>query len=263
MAKHLTKEEMNALATAAQKGNIAAQNKLITANMGMICVAAQKHVRFDGANRQDLINEGVIGMLESIPSYDPRKGVKFTTHAVHRVRMMILNRCMADHRMVKIGTSEAQRKLFWNLNKETAKCVKEGIKPTPEALAERIPGVNAAHVEEMQIRMGGSEDSLTKVVSSTDTGAGRTLFDTLASDTPDPDAYATDQSMKSWALNTMIAFEGTLTGHALTVWNDRIASPSPRTFKDIAKRAGVSRQRAQQIEADLRSRFTKFARKRS
>lgn len=261
MAKLLNKVEQNALAIAAQKGNIAAQNKLVMCNMGLVYTAANALVRFDGANREDLVNEGVIGLIESIPDYDVSKGVKFTTFATHRIRMRMLNRCMSDHRLVKIGTSEAQRKLFWNLNKETAKCKAEGIEPTAETLAERIGNVTADHVREMQIRLGAAgEDSLASI-----TGEGQTLFDTIAdTSTPDPETYTTEKLERAWMLNTMIAFEQTIKNPVhLAIWNRRIASESPDTLQAIGTDEGVTRERVRQIEVDLRERFEIFARKRA
>ena len=256
--KALSKDEMNALATAAQKGNKAAQSKLVLANMGLVYQAANSMVRFDGVNREDLINEGVVGMIESISTYKPEKGVKFTTHAMYKVKACMYARVQADHRMVKIGRSEAERKIFWNLNKASAKLRAEGITPTAERLAERIGGVNAAQVSKMQIRLGaGAEDSLTAVTSD-----GRTLFDTIDSGVPNPEAYATERSERAWMLNCMITFEQTLSPKAQAVWNGRFAAEKRRTLASIGEDIGITRERVRQIEADLQTAFEAFARKR-
>jgi len=261
MAKHLTKSEMTELATKAQAGNQTARDKLIMDNMGLIVTEAKKLCDKSSANMGDMINEGTVGALEAIDTFDAAKGVKWTTHAVYKIRARMLESLMSTAKLVKIGTSEQQRKLFWNLNKEASKHTQEteGGKATPAQLAERI-GVSESNVIEMQIRTGsGSEASLTSVVGDN----GRTLFDTIDGGSVSPDAYTTDKAMQTWCRGMMVAFAGKLVGHSLTVWEHRIASVSPLTLQETADHAGITRQRAQQIEAELRTRFIKFAKNRS
>src|SRR4029078_11924280 len=88
----------------------------------------------------DLIQEGNMGLMEAVKNFDPYRGVRFHAYAVWWIRAYMIRYIMNDWRMVKIGTTQAQRKLFFNLQREKQKIEAEGLTPGPKLLAQRLQG---------------------------------------------------------------------------------------------------------------------------
>jgi RNA polymerase sigma-32 factor len=93
----------------------------------------------------DLIQEGNIGLMQAVKRYDPYRGVKLSSYAAWWIRAYMLRYMLNNWRMVKLGTTQAQRKLFFNLNKEKARLSAMGIEPTPAEIADRL------HVDEKEV----------------------------------------------------------------------------------------------------------------
>ncbi len=110
-------------------------------------------------NVLDLIQEGNVGLMEAVKNFDPYRGIRFPSYAVWWVRAYIYRFLINNWRLVKIGTTQAQRKLFFNLRKESERLEAEGFTAQPKLLAQRI-GVKESEVREMQERMAQSEVSL-------------------------------------------------------------------------------------------------------
>ena len=255
----LTNEELHDTACKAVAGDPKAIELLVSSNVKLASSLAYQYSDFDGMNVEDLTSEALMGLIESIPTFDPERGTKFTTYAAWRMRMRVLNYVIDNFRLVKIGTTQAQKKIFWRLNRDTEALRKEGTDPTEQALAERID-VKAKEIREMQIRMNHSESSLDVVYSPNDYAVDRgiTLFDTLDNGEETPEQYVTDKRMVTWMQARMIEFEQTLTGKYLIVWNYRIASEEPETMDTVSKRIGRTRQRVKQIDYKLRTAFKKY-----
>ena len=132
--------------------------RLVTANLRLVVKLAYEFARAT-KNVLDLIQEGNVGLMEAVKNFDPEHGIRFPSYAVWWVRAYIYRYLINNWRLVKIGTTQAQRKLFFNLRKETERLEREGFKPQPLLLAHRM-GVRESEVREMQERMGQSEVSL-------------------------------------------------------------------------------------------------------
>ena len=132
--------------------------RLVTANLRLVVKLAYEFARAT-KNVLDLIQEGNVGLMEAVKNFDPEHGIRFPSYAVWWVRAYIYRYLINNWRLVKIGTTQAQRKLFFNLRKETERLEREGFKPQPLLLAHRM-GVRESDVREMQERMGQSEVSL-------------------------------------------------------------------------------------------------------
>ena len=254
----LSTEDLNITARKAKQGDPKAIELLISSNVKLASTIAYQYSDFNGTNVQDLTSEALLGLIESIPLFDPDRGTKFTTFASWRMRMHVLNSVLDNFRMVKIGTTQAQRKIFWRLNRETAAICQEGIDPTEQVLAERLE-VKVKEICEMRIRMNNTESSLDAGDPCSETGSS--LFDSTPSDEPTPEQYVTHKRMVSWMQAKMIEFEQRLTGNDLAVWNYRIASEEPKTMDSIGVMLGRTRQRVEQIDRKLRIDFEKYVKK--
>jgi RNA polymerase sigma-32 factor len=215
---------------------------------------------YDRTNREDLFQEGLAGVIEAADRFDPARNVKFSTYAQWWARAFVLARAIADYSLVKIGTTQAQRKLFFRLHRETSKLLAERGDAAPDAIADRCK-VRERDVLQMIERMASPERSLdAPVLDASAHGNGRTLYDALASDCPTPEEYTSSKLDGAWMLGIMAEFEQTLNPREAVVFNRRIANPEPDTLDVIGQMlGGVSRQRIQQIEVSLRARIAEMA----
>src|SRR5260370_41815085 len=115
----------------------------------------------------DLIQEGNIGLMQAVKRYDPYRGVKLSSYAAWWIRAYILRFILNNWRLVKLGTTQAQRKLFFNLRKKRAELQSMGIDPTNAEVAKQL-GVPETDVEEMDVRLQASEKSLDAPVGDTE-----------------------------------------------------------------------------------------------
>ena len=139
---------------------------LVTANLRLVVKIAMEFARAS-KNLLDLIQEGNVGLMEAVKNFDPYRGIRFPSYAVWWIRAYIYRYLINNWRLVKIGTTQAQRKLFFNLKKETDRLEREGFTPQPKLIAQRM-GVKESEVREMQERMSQSEVSLDQPVPNTE-----------------------------------------------------------------------------------------------
>ena len=163
--------------------------RLVTANLRLVVKIASEFAHAS-RNLLDLIQEGNVGLMEAVRNFDPYRGIRFPSYAVWWVRAYIYRFLINNWRLVKIGTTQAQRKLFFNLRKETARLEAEGFTAQPLLLAQRM-GVKESEVREMQERMANSEVSLDQPAREDDAVQ---LLDVIpdSSDTPE-EAAAHDE----------------------------------------------------------------------
>ncbi|HXK27909.1 MAG TPA: sigma-70 family RNA polymerase sigma factor, partial [Candidatus Binatia bacterium] len=155
----LSREEEHRLAVEYKEyGNIEAAYKLVTANLRLVVMIAREYQRAF-KNILDLVQEGNMGLMEAVKNFDPYRGVRFPSYAVWWIRAYMIRYIMNDWRMVKIGTTQAQRKLFFNLQKEKERLEAEGLIPGPKLLAQRL-NVKEDEVVEMEQRLGSRDLSV-------------------------------------------------------------------------------------------------------
>jgi RNA polymerase sigma-32 factor len=264
--KPLSDADLHDTACLAVAGNTQAIEKLVRSNVKLASSLAHSYKDFDGMNVEDLTSEALIGLIESIPTFDTERGTKFTTYASWRMRMRVLNFVLDNFRLVRIGTTQAQKKIFWRLNRETEALRKEGIDVTEQALADRLE-VKTREIREMQIRMGTLEASLDAPISTGEPRDGYendvTLFGITDSGEETPEQYTTNKRMIAWVQARMVEFEQRLTGNDLAVWNHRIAAEEPLTLQEVGKLINTSRQYVSQTEKRLQTAFEKYARNKA
>ena len=229
--------------------------RLVTANLRLVVKLAYEFARAT-KNVLDLIQEGNVGLMEAVKNFDPEHGIRFPSYAVWWVRAYIYRYLINNWRLVKIGTTQAQRKLFFNLRKETERLEREGFKPQPLLLAHRM-GVRESDVREMQERMGQSEVSLDQPTGSSDDSDTR-LLDVIPDAGHNPETETADREWRDFAHDKVKQFADTLTGKEREIFDARLLAEDPETLQVIGAKFGISRERVRQIETRLKRRLKEF-----
>ncbi|MFZ2062270.1 MAG: RNA polymerase factor sigma-32 [Candidatus Binatus sp.] len=229
--------------------------RLVTANLRLVVKLAYEFARAT-KNVLDLIQEGNVGLMEAVKNFDPEHGIRFPSYAVWWVRAYIYRYLINNWRLVKIGTTQAQRKLFFNLRKETERLEREGFKPQPLLLAHRM-GVRESDVREMQERMGQSEVSLDQPTGGSEDSDTR-LLDVIPDAGHNPETETADREWRDFAHDKVEQFAATLEGKELEIFKARLLAEDPETLQEIGARFGISRERVRQIETRLKRRLKEF-----
>lgn len=246
----LTPEEELSLATKYyETGDVRAAHKLVTSNLRLVVKIAYEYRRAY-KNIMDLVQEGNVGLMQAVKKYDPTRGVKLSSYAAWWIRAYILRYILNNWRMVKLGTTQAQRKLFFNLNKEKQKLLAMGIDPSPKLIAERL-NVEEKEVMDMDVRLGSSEASLDAPVGDTD-GKLTPRVDLMAGSGEAADILLAEAELNSKLKGKLQTFRQTLKGKDLEIFDLRlVAQDEPLTLQELGDKFGVSRERVRQLEARL------------
>jgi len=267
VAKHalLSREEEHELAVKFQRTHdpeIA--YRLVTANLRLVVKIAHEYRRA-AFSLLDLIQEGNVGLMQAVQKYDPFRGVKLSSYAAWWIRAYILRYLMDNWRMVKLGTTQAQRKLFFNLRKEQDRLMAQGFEPFPKLLAERLD-VTEQDVREMDQRLSNDEFSIDAPVAAGGQDEGRqTHGDRLVQTAPPVDEQLADEELRRIFKEKLAEFGKTLTADKdRFLFENRIAPPDdrePMTLQQIGDLWGVTRERARQLEARLTDRLRDYLRR--
>jgi RNA polymerase sigma-32 factor len=250
----LTREEEHRLAVEYKEfGKIEAAYKLVTANLRLVVMIAREYQRAL-RNLLDLIQEGNIGVMEAVKNFDPYRGIRFPSYAVWWIRAYIIRYIINDWRMVKIGTTQAQRKLFFNLQKEKDKLEAEGFTPGPKLLAQRL-NVKEGEVVEMEQRLG-NRDLSTDVPVGEDGEA--TLLNFLPDNKATPEESVATAEYRHVLGEKIEQFAGGLKDKELVIFRERLLNEEPLTLREIGERYGISRERVRQIEERLKKRLKDY-----
>jgi len=252
----LTPEEEHDLAVEFQKDEdpkLAYQ--LVTANLRLVVKIALEHRNYY-QNLLDLIQEGNIGLMQAVKRFDPYRGVRLPSYAQWWIRAYILKFILENFSLIKIGTTQAQRKLFFRLKREQDRLLKEGFSPDTKLLAERID-VPEKDVVEMEKRMAGPEASLDAAHPAT----GRPLMDSMAVGGVSPEEQVADEELRGRVRAAMDEFRETLQEREQAIWDARIAIDRPVTFQELGEEYGITRQRVQQVEQRLKNKFREYLKK--
>ena len=248
---YLTKEEELQLFHEYQtKGDRKAAMKLILSNL-RISVAIAAEYRHTGVEQMDLIQEGYVGLMHAINKFDPSKNVRFYAYAAWWVRAYILRYLLNTYRLVKVGTTQDQRKLFYNLKKEKAKLERQGFSPDTKLLADRL-NVNERDVIEMDQRLGSWELSLDQPFHQDTEG---TLLDVLPGGGPSIDDEISHSQLRVLFRKKLAEFKTTLSERDEDILRNRILSETPLTLEVLGAKYGITKERARQLEAKIIKRF--------
>jgi RNA polymerase sigma-32 factor len=266
VARHplLSREEEHALAVRYREtGDVDAAYKLVASNLRLVVKIAHEYRR-TAFQLLDLVQEGNMGLMQAVKKYDPWKGVKLSSYAAWWIRAYIIRFVMENWRMVKLGTTQAQRKLFFNLSKEREKLLARGIEPTPRLLAKNLQ-VDVKEVEEMSARMAGEDVSLDAPVRGEDDEArpGR-MERVTAADAAAADDRIGDEQLRRLFREKLEEFAKTVTDEKERYILERRLLPkdgeAPLTLQEVGDRFRLTRERARQIEAKLTARLRDYLR---
>ena len=254
----LTREQERELAEEFRRtGDLKAAYRLVASNLRLVVKIANEYHR-NPLSLLDLIQEGNIGLMQAVKKYDPSRGVKLSSYAAWWIRAYILRYIMDNWRMVKLGTTEAQRKLFFKLRQEQDRLMSQGFEVTPKLLADRL-NVTEQDVVEMDQRLRHDELSLDAPIGEdgSTTRADRFL---PAEGTP-ADVRLGNEELKKLFRDKLGEFAKDLRDKERFIFEKRLMSDEPLTLQEIGDKYGISRERARQIEANLISRIREHVRK--
>lgn len=251
----LTREEMEELAIqVTEENNQNAAYRLISANLRLVVKVAMDFQKFWMQNFMDLVQEGNIGLMKAVKKFDPYKGVKFSYYATYWIRAYILKFLMNNWRLVKLGTTQAQRKLFFCLNKERKALEAQGFVVEPEMLAERLK-VKKSDVVEMSSRMNNEEVSLESPMGP-DSDAEKKDF--VPSSGPSVEDILCNRDMKKRIHKLLEQLKGRHNEKETMILERRLLTDDPLTLQKISEKFGISRERIRQIESNLLRKMRKY-----
>ncbi len=249
----LSHTEQHALAIRyLESGDLDAAAQLITANLRLVIKVAYEYRRAY-RNILDLIQEGNIGLMQAVKKFDPYRGVKLSTYAAWWIRAYILRFILNNSRLVKLGTTQAQRKLFFNLNKEKSRLAAQGIDPSTEDLAKQF-GVREQDVIQMERRLAAGDVSLDAPVNSVD-GGSQSRIDLIPAQGNSVDEILADLEMGEKLKESIQAFGKILKDKEAIIFRKRLLSDEPLTLQQLGDEFGISRERVRQLEQRLQKKL--------
>ena len=251
----LPAEEQQALAIAfKEEDDLEAAKMLILTNLRLVVKIAREYQR-RWANLLDLIQEGNVGLAEAVRRYDPYRGVKFTSYAQYWIRAMILNYLMNHFQPVKIGSTRAGRKLFYNLKKAREELRRQGFMATPAAIADYL-GVDEGEV----VRVSEYLDAPPLSIDARAPGHDKTTYgELLPADTSSPEQETGNAEATGQLLGSIKEFGDSLTKEReRSIWYERMIAEDPQSLVQLGDRFGVSKERIRQVEVQIRNRFKQF-----
>ncbi len=234
----------------------AAGNLLIGSHLRLV-VKIAKGMGGYGVALPELIAEGNLGLMEAAQRFDPERGVRFATYAMWWIKAALHGHVMRNASIVRMGTTAAQKKLFYNLRRVKASHDEIGDAVlTPEA-AETIAGeigVTAAEVIDMDSRLGGGDQSLNTMVKSESETEWQ---DFLVDETPDQEIRVAENQELNQRRALMHRALGGLSPREQDILVQRRLNEDKVTLADLSEKYGVSRERIRQIEGNAFNKLRK------
>ena len=230
------------------QGDVKAAHKLVTSHLRLVAKIASGY-RGYGLPLSDLISEGNIGMMHAVKRFEPEKGFRLATYAMWWIKASIQEYILRSWSLVKIGTTAAQKKLFFNLKKIKSKisAIEDGDL-TPDQVDIIATELSVPHKEviSMNRRISGSDYSLNSPVTDDNSGEWQ---DWLEDDTQNQEASFADTEEYLIKKNILSDSLEHLNERERDIISERQLSENPLTLEELSKRYGVSRERIRQIEA--------------
>ena len=245
VSKHplLTREEERAIAQRVRMGDKEAGQKMVLANLRLV-VKIALHYR-SHPNPLDLIQEGNIGLMHAVGKYDPEIGIRFATYATFWIRARMRRYLMDTWSMVKIGSKDSHRKLFYSLKREKERLERSGIVPSARLLADNLDAT-ALEIEDMEQRLYHGDVSL----EAPQHEDGNPLMDTIGSG-EDIEETVIEKDTAEVLHKRLGAFKKRLNEKECFILDNRIMAEDPLTLEEIGQRFNTSKERVRQIQVKI------------
>ena len=251
----LSREETNELAIRFREtGDLDAGCRLVSANLRLVVKIAMDFQKHWMQNFMDLIQEGNIGLVQASKKFQPYRGVKFSYYAAFWIRAYILKFIMDNWRLVKIGTTQAQRKLFFSLNKERKLLESEGFAAEPKLLAQRL-NVTEKDIVEMGQRMDSCDVSLESPIHF---DSAEQRKNSIPANRPGIECMVAGKEMKQKLTELLDILKDKLNDKQKMILHKRLLTDEPLTLQNIADNFDISRERVRQIEGTLLEKMKIF-----
>jgi len=238
----------------AESGDRESAQRLVTSNLRLVIkIAFQYHRQW--ANVLDLIQEGNVGLVEALSRYDPSREIRFSSYAQYWIRAMILRFLLDNFRLVRLGSTRAGRKLFFQLQKERDRLMQEGVQPSSRLIAERL-GVTEHDVDAVDQHMRAPALSLHAPAG--DDPEGRTLSEIVPENIAhDPEVGASQAEFSGLLREKLAKFaeDNVKDEREKVIWETRMIAAEPISLSELGERFGVSKERIRQVEARLRKKL--------
>ncbi len=229
-----------------------AARRLVLSNLKLVVKIALGYYN-TYANVRDLIQEGNIGLMQAVKKYNPYKGTKFSTYASFWIKAYILKYIRNNWSLVKVGTTDSQKKLFYGLEKEKRKLELKGVAPAPNLLARNLD-VKEEEIADMEKRLSLTDVSLDQPIYEE---GEETMMDMVKGD-EDIEEMVEQRESKRIAARKIAKFKEMLNERELYIFEHRIMTDEPITLQEIGDHFGISRERARQIEKVLTGKVSKY-----
>ncbi|HXV19889.1 MAG TPA: RNA polymerase sigma factor RpoH [Desulfuromonadales bacterium] len=227
-----------------RRGDLEAAHRLICANLRFVVKIANEY-RAYGMKGLDLVQEGNIGLMMAVKKFDPERGIRLITYAVWWIRAYIQSFIIRSWSLVKIGTTQAQKRLFFKLSQAREAIRRHtGGEDDLEEVARRLH-VRDEEVAEMTLRLGARDTSLDLELNE---GENYTLMDSLADDRHNQEDQLLQREEQTLLSDRVQQALERLNERERRIVHDRILSDHPRTLQELAEEYGISRERIRQLE---------------
>jgi len=241
-------EELSLAERVFGSGDSEAAQKLVLSNLRLVVKIALEYRRV-WTNLLDLIQEGNVGLLQGVKRFDPHRGVKLSSYASYWIRAYILKYLIDNIRMVRVGSSRAERKLFFQLSRAKRELEREGREPEPRLLAEKL-GVREPEVVDLQHRLAHGDLSTDAPIRRDEPG-GASFGESIASNAGPIDDAVADQEMRRALRDHVERFAVGLDARDQKILRERVLAEDPRTLQEIGDELGLTRERVRQLEKKL------------
>lgn len=254
----LSREDEKIVAIKAIDGDKTAAQKLVQSNLLLVVKIAHEY-RSIFNNLNDLIQEGNVGLLRSVSKYDPGRGYRFSTYAGWWIRSMMLRYIFNNSHMIKPGTTNEQKKLFYNLRKEQRRLEDMGIDADPAIIAQNLD-VSEEDVIEMDGRLRNDIYLDTPVSQDDDDDNRKTLAECFSSSSDEqPDVVAEGNNFRSMLRKKLDIFAQKLkSDRHRDIFYRRIVAEDPLTLQELGDGFGITKERTRQIEEEITNRLRKY-----
>ena len=249
----LTEEEEKELAIRYKEtGDLDSAYKLTTANLMLVIKIAMTFKR-EWQNLMDLIQEGNVGLMKAVKNFDPFRGVRLSAYATWWIKSYILKHILDNWRLVRVGTTNARRKLLFNQKREKEKLEREGFDPTTKLLAERF-GVDEAEIIDVSSSIGAMDVSIDTPIHS-----GSTMTPAqILTDGKSLEVSAELNQFQEILKKNIENFKTELNTKEIDILNQRVLSEDPLSLQEIGDQRGVTREAVRQAEQRLLKKFKTF-----